>query len=108
MKKIIAVDFDGVLHDPDSRLPGYRMGQPVEGAVDAMRRLRDEDHTLIIHTVRDNWDLHVTKWLSYFRVPYHDVTNVKPNADVFIDDKAIRFTDWHSTLAQISASWTGP
>ena len=29
----IAVDFDGVLHDPLNVKPGYKMGIPIKGAV---------------------------------------------------------------------------
>ena len=99
---IVAVDFDGVLHDPSNRLPGYRMGQPIAGAVEAVGQLFREGHVIVVHTVRDDSDRHVTKWLAYFKVPHNGVTNRKPNADVFIDDKAIRFTDWPSALAALA------
>lgn len=98
---ILAVDFDGVIHDPENRAPGFKMGRPVDGAVEALASLVEAGHTVIVHTVRSDSDRHVSKWLAYFHIPHHSVTNIKPNADVFIDDKAVRFTDWQSTLAAL-------
>ena len=37
----IAVDFDGVLHDPKNKLKGYKLGQPIAGAEEAMQQLKD-------------------------------------------------------------------
>lgn len=99
---LIAVDFDGVIHNPDARPAGHRMGVPIAGAVDALDSLLAAGHTVVVHTVRDNSDGHVGRWLDYFGIDRSiPVTNFKPNADLFIDDKAIRFTDWDSVLKQM-------
>ena len=94
---IIAIDFDGVLCDHNNRKPGFIMGEPVEGAQQAMLTLKRQGDTLIIHTNRERFQ-HVEDWLQHFGIPYDEVTNIKPNADVFIDDKAIRFTTWAQVL----------
>ena len=99
---LVALDFDGVIHNPDDRLPSYRMGRPVEGAVDAVAELIGQGHTVVVHTVRNDADGHVSKWLRYFGIRHHGVTNIKPNADVFVDDKAIRFTDWPNALETLN------
>ena len=98
---LVALDFDGVLHDPERVAPGQRMGVPVDGALESVRALVAAGHTLIVHTARENRGDHVTKWLNYFGFPALPVTQVKPNADVFVDDRAVRFTDWPSTLAAL-------
>lgn len=94
---ILAIDFDGVIHDPTNRLPGYKMGQPIPGALESVQRLLGEGHTIIVHTVRA-YDLdqqkHVEAWLDYFQFPRHAVTAMKPAADVYLDDHAVRFTSW--------------
>jgi len=72
------------------------MGLPVDGAVEAMRALKAKGHVIIIHTVRGDRPKHVMDWLSYYNIPFDDVTNIKPNADLYIDDKAITFKGWEA------------
>lgn len=98
---IIAVDFDGVIHDPYDREPGKKMGKPIPGAVAAMEKLADEGHDLIIHTLRGGYPEHVIAWLEYFGVPFGYVTNVKPDADVYLDDRALRFHNWDQALKEL-------
>jgi ribonucleotide monophosphatase NagD (HAD superfamily) len=38
-KPVIAVDFDGVVHDYKHPLPDRRMGEPIEGAKVALTKL---------------------------------------------------------------------
>lgn len=91
---ILAIDFDNVLCNSHNVKPGFRMGEPMEGAVESMQRLKRKGNTLIIHTIRGDRPDHVANWLKHFGIPYDQITNVKPNADWFIDDKAIPFTSW--------------
>ncbi|NLG44242.1 MAG: hypothetical protein GX547_13420, partial [Phycisphaerae bacterium] len=41
------------------------------------------------------------KWLDDHGFAYDALEMGKPIADVWIDDRAIRFSDWNSTLAQL-------
>jgi hypothetical protein len=41
------------------------------------------------------------EWLNYYEIPYDEVTAIKPNADYYIDDKAIRFHNWEQTMQEI-------
>lgn len=99
---VIGVDFDGVLHDPNNRKPGRKMGEPVEGAIDSMKRLSYSGHDLIIHTVRGGEPKHVEDWLKHFEIPYHSVTNIKPNADLYLDDRGYRFVSWTNAMEHIN------
>jgi hypothetical protein len=101
---ILAIDFDGVIHDPKRVPPKHRMGVPIDGAIKAMQQLRQAGHVLIIYTVRGNSEGGIRScedWLNYFDIPFDRVTAYKPNADIYIDDKAIRFETWEQTLEGI-------
>lgn len=90
----LAIDFDGVIHDDKHPLPGKKMGPPIMGAKIALMRLKGRGCTIIVHTVRATNPQHVKDWLDYYEIPYDDVTNIKPVADVYLDDKAVTFTSW--------------
>jgi hypothetical protein len=101
---VMAVDFDGVVHDPYNRAPGFKMGRPITGAPEALDCFRGAGYRIVIHTCArsDQGTLHhIEDWLWYFQIPFDEVTDRKPEADVYLDDKAIRFVDWTAALAQI-------
>lgn len=103
---ILAIDFDGVIHDPQDREPGYRMGKPVPGAKEALEGLLTAGHGIIVHSVKAHspWGQRaIYDWLRYFGFPDVDITAIKPDADAYIDDKAIRFQDWPMTLELVTA-----
>lgn len=102
--RVLAIDFDRVLHDVDHPIPGRRMGAPMEGAVEAMRQLEQEGWKLVVHTIwPESGHGTIEKWLEYYKVPYHEVTNIKPNAAAYIDDRAIHHTRWSRTLVEVNA-----
>lgn len=79
---------------------------PEPGAVEAMTRLYNEGHTLILLTGRPvnkpNVYKAVRDWLEHFRIPVHQITNVKPdNYDFVIDNRAIHFDNWSSMMLQL-------
>ena len=90
---VIAIDYDDTLHDTKNIPPGRKLGPPLPGAQQALRNYKLLGHTIIIHTVHST-SSHIEQWLKYFNIPYDEVTNIKPNADFFIDDRAIHFTSW--------------
>lgn len=102
----ICLDFDGVLHDPTNREPGYRMGKPVAGARTAVELLLASGHELVVHSsrVRRVEDgRHVVEWMAYFGFPNEaiHVSLAKPLADVYLDDKAVRFVAWPEAMAEL-------
>lgn len=97
----IAIDFDGTIHDPFNRKPGYKMGQPIQGTAQAIKYLRDNGHEVIIFpTWADNQQRRkaLVDWLTFFQVPFDDITSVKPDVDFYIDNNAVRFESWAQTL----------
>jgi hypothetical protein len=101
----LAVDFDGVLHDPLNKKKGYKLGQPIPGAPGALQRLKQGGAIIVIHTVWGDTDQKrkaIADWCDYFKIPFDFITNVKPICDLYIDDHGYRFEDWEQTLGFIS------
>lgn len=94
----IAIDLEGtILEEKDER---ERAGAtPLVRAVEAVNALYQMGHTIIIYTARTYRELELTLGqLKQYGIKYHHLVLGKPVADIFIDDRAISFTDW-------SASW---
>lgn len=94
---ILAIDYDGVIHDHKNPPSGRKLGPPIVGAKEALIGFKKQGHKIIIHTV---WGTPegkptIAKWFEYFQIPYDQITNIKPNADLYIDDKAVHFTTWN-------------
>lgn len=103
---VIAVDFDGVLHDPLNIKAGYKLGQPIAGAVEAMNRLKAQGAIIVVHTIWGDTNqkrLAISQWCRYFNIPYDFITNIKPKAMIYIDDKGYRFRNWNDTLDFIAS-----
>jgi hypothetical protein len=96
---ILAIDFDGVIHNN----PTKGMGNPIEGAKESLHKLY-WDNRIIIHSVRattEDGKRMIESWMNEKEIPYHEVTSTKPQADVYLDDKAIRFTRWDESMISI-------
>lgn len=105
----VAVDFDGTL---------VRDGVWLPGAKEAIRELWARDVLVVVHTCRANTvegaALVAGALLELGHPPvgprggrrlYVHTDLGKPFADVYVDDKALRFDgDWSATLAEIGRS----
>jgi hypothetical protein len=118
----VAVDFDGVIHaQPRGWLDGSVYGDPLPGALDGLRSLM-ADYPVFIFTSRNAPQ--VATWLARYDFAVstddssltHDrdwngkiwdvrgvllVTNRKLGAQVYIDDRGVRFSDWEQALADV-------
>lgn len=91
-----AIDFDGVIHDRQNPATGRRMGPPIEGAKERLISLKRRRHKVIVHTtmaLTPSGAKAVANWMEHFGIPYDEIIG-KPAADIYLDDKAVRFTDW--------------
>lgn len=97
-KKTICLDFDGVLH---AYTKGWHDGSvydpPMPGALESVQRL-SERFKLVVQTSRDNLE-EVRAWLERHGFPLMDVTNRKPPAVLYIDDRAFRFESWAQVMS---------
>lgn len=99
----IAIDFDGVIHDYKKTEEGHCMGPPIPGALEALKALWKAEHTVIIFTCRGDATEHVRAWFKHYDCRYWDqITDLKPRADIYIDDKGLKFITWEGTLQAIA------
>ena len=86
----LAMDFDGVVAE---NVGFPEIGKVKDGVKDAITEFRKKGYQVYIHTARsDPWK--VKDWLHEQGFPDMEVTNTKLPADVYIDDRAYRLTDW--------------
>ncbi|MAF81175.1 hypothetical protein CL628_04145 [bacterium] len=111
MEKTFAIDFDGVIHAYSRgwQASGDIYDKPIPGAREAMANLVSQGFQVAILTARLNPKFDdapeqkkkIITWLAENEfaegVHYHEVTNNKPSAIAYIDDRAVRFTNWDQT-----------
>jgi 5'(3')-deoxyribonucleotidase len=93
----IAIDFDGVICKRDGipRTNDFRDCPPMKNALEAVRWLNDHHDIYILTNRRKDDRCYVRAWLVKHGFPLVLVTNRKmPKTSVYIDDRAIRFTNW--------------
>lgn len=105
----ICIDLDGTIcdirHDPLT----YADVKPKPYATEKIRELRKLGHCIIINTARNmgstghnvgkvmkNVGRITLEWLDNNGIEYDEIFFGKPNADITIDDRAIRFENWDS------------
>jgi D-sedoheptulose 7-phosphate isomerase len=109
----VGIDFDKVIHKCSKGFyDGTIYDEPVEGSYAALKTLA-EKYTVIIYTCKAKPDRGlvngktgielVWEWLKKHKMAQFvsKVTAEKPRARFYIDDKAIRFTDWDSAFKMI-------
>lgn len=100
VKKTICIDFDGVIHKYSK---GYHDGTiydpPSEGTWNALKELA-ENYKLVVLTARARTPEAIEEIGNYLKTYdlaqfVTNITNIKPAAAWYIDDKAIQFRgDW--------------
>jgi capsule biosynthesis phosphatase len=103
----ICIDLDGVLCQLRAPEQSYADVEPVPGAVDGVRALREAGHYVIIQTARHmktcdgnvgkvvaRQGLVTLQWLERHGFEFDELLFGKPHADVYLDDNAVRFTSW--------------
>ena len=109
-KKVVAIDFDGVLHDAHQGWgDGTCYGDPLPGAIEAVKKLA-ENYDIVIFTAKAKPDrplvdgktgaILVREWFLKHGIADYikDITSEKPRAELYIDDNGYRFVNWNDTL----------
>ena len=110
----IGIDLDGTICPIKQPHQSYADLKPLPGAVERIRELRAAGHYIIIQTARNmatrEGNLgqvmkHVGKitldWLDKYGVEYDEIYFGKPNAEVYIDDRAIRLNNWQEITDEL-------
>lgn len=110
MVETVSIDFDGVIHKYNRGWQdGVIYGGLMPGAWESLQQLLTK-YAIVVQTARDihqtrNWlKAHGLKVIASNDIRHWDVmntilvTNMKPAAIAYIDDRAIRFTNWEQTL----------
>lgn len=110
-KKTIACDFDGVIHlYSEGWKDGSIYDPPQSNARKFMGMLMDNGFDVVIYSTRLNPELNDSKktrkemegWLERYwfekGVHYTKICKYKPPAIAYIDDRAIRFTNWQDVV----------
>ena len=96
MKKTIVFDFDGVIHSYKSGWQGYDSipDEPVLGIKEVIDSLRNLDYEVVIVSTRSAYPvgkIAMEKWLAKYNIVVDKISDIKPPALVYIDDRAITF-----------------
>jgi len=106
--KWLGIDFDGTLCN-SSGFPDYIPGEPLPGAVEAMKEFDAMGYKITIFTARHWADHHnIEKWCEKYEIPVRRIICGKPLLLRMVDDRNIEFGgDWSlvrekfSTLGKI-------
>lgn len=100
-KQTVCIDFDNTIATYEGWGDGTIKGVPIAGAMDAILALMERGYKVIILSARPAEQ--IRPWLiehwPFKMFPPPDVTNTKPPALAYIDDRAVKFDgDWKATL----------
>ena len=115
-RRTLAVDFDGVIADYDGWKGVGVLGSPRQDVVEAMRTLHREGWKIVIHTTRGESE--IGEYLQKHGIPCDEINRnsdyrtqgSKPVADVYWDDRALRYSgDARTDLELIRnfRTWSG-
>jgi len=99
---LISCDFDETIYARPKNEPqiGPLKGEPLEGAIEALKTLQAIGNKLYIFTARPDHG-RVKAWLKKYGLDI-PVSSTKVSSDLFIDNNALRYEgDWEETLDKI-------
>lgn len=101
--RTIAVDLDGCLAQYDGNYKALEIGEPVDKAREFLRSLHELGYRIVVFTSRTNQEV-TWHWLRSHDMAEYVliVTNVKPLAIAYVDDRAVQFDgDWSNVINRI-------
>lgn len=102
-KRTVALDFDGVIHQYTG--DHTKMGPPVKGAIDAIKKLQAAGMEVVIYSARPA--LQIRRWLVDNKFPALKIATTKPAAIVYLDDRGVQFNGkWTPALIERLVQFT--
>ncbi len=101
-ERIIALDFDGVIHNYTEWTGPMPTGEPVPGALETIQWLQQAGYALFIFSTRAQHPMGkecVQEWMLDHGFPQLEVVSEKNHADLYVDDRGFRFTGPQSWAA---------
>ncbi|MCX7986414.1 MAG: HAD family hydrolase [Bacteroidales bacterium] len=103
----IIIDLDGTICT-EEKTYSRSLAKPLDDAVSSVNALYEQGHTIIIYSARTWMEYEMTSaWLAQHNIKYHQLVMGKPIGDVWIDDRAIRFTNWKEVMEQLKEKRNG-
>lgn len=97
----IVIDIDGTICTEEKTFERC-LAVPLPGAVESIQKLYDNGHMIILYTARGWSEYEMTvNWLQTNKVPFDQLLMGKPIADVWIDDRTEKFTDWNDIMEKL-------
>ena len=103
----IVIDLDGTICPIRQSSESYSDLKPLPGAIEKINNLKEAGHYIIISTARNmgtqsanlgkvmkNIGKITLDWLEKYEIKYDEIYFGKPNAEIYIDDRAFRFEGW--------------
>ena len=91
----LAVDFDNTLTESNVAYWDGERPDPDEAVCEAVRQQYYAGATVIVWTARPWSEAHrIAAHLTEWEVPYHGIRCEKGSADAYVDDKAVRPTEF--------------
>lgn len=98
----IIIDLDGTICT-EEKTYSRSMAKPIMGAVKAVNDLFDSGNTIIIYSSRSWQEYEMTQhWLKQYNVRYTQLILGKPIGEVWIDDRAIKFSNWQKIIRDLN------
>lgn len=95
-KITLYIDFDDTIRDKE--------GLPMVDAQPMLLKLKRNGYKIVIFSARAaHPDLigPMEDWLKIHKIPFDKITNIKGEADYYIDNKAVRFTSWAQVMEEV-------
>ena len=90
----IVIDIDGTICEEMSTFE-RALAKPKKGAIISVRKLKNQGHFIILYTARGWAEYEMTHfWLTNCGIPFDVLLMGKPIYDIWIDDRALEFTNW--------------
>jgi SAM-dependent methyltransferase len=90
----IVLDLDGVICEEKSTFE-RSLAKPIVGAIESIHVLKQQGHRIFIYTARSWSEYNMTvAWLDKYGISYDELLMGKPIADLWVDDRCLRFSSW--------------